>query len=347
MASYEIKELAAELPPAAREFAAYKTAIENCSKKTVFEYLLDLRTFFRYLFASRAGIPLDSDLTGLDLRGIDLEWIRTISTTEIYEFLMYAGDERGNEWSAKARKLSAIKAFFRYLTVKRGLLETNPAITIDSPKRRSTLPKYLSLEESVSLLDAVSENGDARHRERDFAILTLFLNCGMRLSELVGIDITDIDNEMRSVKVTGKGSKERIIYLNDACRDALTAYLRTRLEDDTVRNSPALFLSQRGKRISPKTVQWLVYKHLREAGLEYKGYSAHKLRHTAATLMYQSGQVDVRVLKDILGHEQLNTTQIYTHLSDRNMQSAMDANPLAAHRASPAAEKEKEKEENG
>jgi len=348
MASYDIKELAAQLPPLAREFAAYKTAIENCSKKTVFEYLLDLRTFFRYLAATRAGLPVDSDLTGVAVDALGLDFIRTISTTEIYEFLMYAGDERGNEWSAKARKLSAIKAFFRYLTVKRGLLETNPALTIDSPKRRSTLPKYLSLDESVSLLDAVSENGENRHRERDFAILTLFLNCGMRLSELVGINITDIDNEMRSVKVTGKGSKERIIYLNDACRDALTVYLRTRLGDEAIRTTPALFVSQRGNRISPKTVQWLVYKHLREAGLEYKGYSAHKLRHTAATLMYQSGQVDVRVLKDILGHEQLNTTQIYTHLSDRNMQSAMNANPLAEHHAAPAVKKNasaKEKEE--
>lgn len=329
MASQELRQLSAEMPKLVREFASYKTAIENCSVKTVTEYLLDLRTFFRYLRKSRSGEEVTGDLSEVEIADLDLAFIREISTTEIYEFLMYATDERGNAWAAKARKLSAIKALFKYLCVKQHLLEENPAANIDSPKRHSTLPKFLSLEESVALLEAVGENGENRNRERDYAILTLFLNCGMRLSELCGIDITDIDNEMRSLKVTGKGAKERIIYLNDACREALTAYLRTRLGEDFTKTTTALFVSQRGNRISPKTVQWLVYKHLREAGLEYKGYSTHKLRHTAATLMYQSGQVDVRVLKDILGHEQLNTTQIYTHVSDRNMESAMSANPLA------------------
>ncbi|MBQ1213377.1 MAG: tyrosine recombinase XerC [Clostridia bacterium] len=333
MAQKDVRTLAAEMPKTARDFANYKLAIENCSKKTVSEYLLDLRTFFRFLLAIRSGMPTN-DLTDLDVSGLDLQFVRDITTTEIYEFLMYAGDERGNEWSAKARKLSAIKAFFKFLCVKQHLIEENPAANIDSPKRRSTLPKFLSLDESVALLDAISEDGENRHRKRDFAILTLFLNCGMRLSELCGIDITDIDNEMRSVKVTGKGAKERIIYLNDACRSALTDYLQTRLGEDFSKSGPALFTSQRGTRISPKTVQWLVCKHLKAAGLEYKGYSTHKLRHTAATLMYQSGQVDVRVLKDILGHEQLNTTQIYTHVSDMSMQSAVNANPLASHKIS-------------
>ncbi len=331
MAQYDVRALSAEMPKTARDFANYKLAIENCSKKTVFEYLLDLRTFFRFMLAIRSGMQTN-DLTDLDVSGLDLQFVKDISTTDIYEFLMYAGDERGNEWSAKARKLSAIKAYFKFLCVKQHLIEENPAVNIDSPKKRSTLPKFLTLDESIALLDAVSENGENRHRQRDFAILTLFLNCGMRLSELCGINITDIDNEMRSVKVTGKGAKERIIYLNDACRSALTDYLQTRLGEDFSKSGPALFTSQRGTRISPKTVQWLVYKHLRAAGLEYKGYSTHKLRHTAATLMYQSGQVDVRVLKDILGHEQLNTTQIYTHVSDISMQSAVNANPLASHK---------------
>jgi len=331
MSQYDLRGLAAEMPKLARDFANYKTAIENCSKITVFEYLLDLRTFFRYLLAARCGLKINEDLSDLDISGLDLDFIRDITTTEIYEFLMYAGDERGNEWSAKARKLSAIKAFFKFLCVKQRLLEENPAANIDSPKRRSTLPKFLSLDESISLLDAVKNDENNKHKERDYAILTLFLNCGMRLSELCGINITNIDNEMRSLKVTGKGAKERIIYLNDACRKALTEYLQTRIGEDFSKTSIALFTSQRGNRISPKTVQWLVYKHLREAGLEYKGYSTHKLRHTAATLMYQSGQVDVRVLKDILGHEQLNTTQIYTHVSDKHMQAAIDANPLAKH----------------
>ena len=338
---YDVRAFSMEMPKTVRDFANYKLAIENCSKKTVFEYLLDLRTFFRFLLAVKSGMPTN-DLTDLDISGLDLNFIRDISTTDIYEFLMYTGDERGNEWSAKARKLSAIKAYFKFMCVKQHLLEENPAINIDSPKKRSTLPKFLSLDESTALLNAVSENGENRHKERDFAIITLFLNCGMRLSELCGIDITDIDNEMRMVKVTGKGAKERIIYLNDACRNALADYLRTRLGEDLSKTGPALFTSQRGNRISPKTVQWLVYKHLNAAGLSYKGYSTHKLRHTAATLMYQSGKVDVRVLKDILGHEQLNTTQIYTHVSDVSMQSAVNANPLSSHKPTKPSEKEKE-----
>ena len=345
MASQELRKLSAEMPKHVREFASYKTAIENCSVKTVTEYLLDLRTFFRYLRQTRSEKPVTGDLSDVEIVDIDLTFIREITTTEIYEFLMYATDERGNAWSAKARKLSAIKAFFKYMCVKQHLIEENPAINIDSPKRRSTLPKFLSLDESVALLETVGKNGENRNRERDYAILTLFLNCGMRLSELCGINITDIDNDMRSLKVTGKGSKERIIYLNDACREALTAYLMTRVGEDFTKTTNALFVSQRGNRISPKTVQWLVYKHLREAGLEYKGYSTHKLRHTAATLMYQSGQVDVRVLKDILGHEQLNTTQIYTHVSDRSMENAMSANPLS-HLSQPKPEEPRSEEEN-
>ena len=178
------------------------------------------------------------------------------------------------------------------------------------------------------LLDAVQNDTESKTRERDYCIITLFLNCGMRLSELCGINLNDIDRELRSLRVIGKGNKERIVYLNDACRDALTKYLSVRRAEGS--NMPALFISKQHKRLSNKTVQWLVYKYLGLAGLDYKHYSVHKLRHTAATLMYQTGKVDVRVLKEILGHEQLNTTQIYTHVSDKNMMDAMAQNPLAA-----------------
>lgn len=210
------------------------------------------------------------------------------------------------------------------------MLEDNPAANIESPKRQQSLPKFLSLEESLLLLNAVKNDTESQSRIRDYAIITLFLNCGMRVSELVGIDLNDVDRQLRSMTVTGKGNKQRIVYLNDACRDALSSYLEERLSEkyQTV-NSPALFLSKREQRISVKTVQWMVYKYLDLAGLESKHYSVHKLRHTAATLMYQSGNVDVRVLKDILGHEQLNTTQIYTHVSNRSMEEAMSHNPLA------------------
>ncbi len=321
----------AEFDPIVREFASYKLGIQGCSPKTVNEYLFDLRTFFRYLIAKEQDIAVESDLfMQIDVSGMDLERIRAITTAQIYDFLMYTGNVRGNRWSAKARKLSAIKQLYNYLVNKRNYFEHNPAQNIESPKPKKTLPKVLTLEESLSLLETVQNDVESPNRQRDFAMLTLFLNCGIRLSELVGINLNDIDPLLRSMRVIGKGSKERIVYLNGACRDALQMLLEER-GSPKYANVPtrALFLSNRSQRISVKTVQHIVYKYLEMAGLEAKHYSVHKLRHTAATLMYQSGQVDVRVLKDILGHEQLNTTQIYTHISDANMEHAMTMNPLA------------------
>ncbi len=333
------------LPPALREFAGYKLGIENCSARTVDEYLLDLRTFFRYMSAIRNGIqPFGDEFESIDIAQIDLAFIGSIKTEEIYEFLFYAGAERLNGWSAKARKLSAIKVFYKYLVTKRKVLEKNPAIDIDAPKKERTLPKVLSLDESMALLDAIASDPDSRSVKRDFAIATLFLNCGMRLSELCGIDLRDLDDSLRSLRVFGKGAKERIIYLNQSCRAALQEYLSVRSLslDGKAAAEPALFLSSRGQRISDKTVQWMIGKYLKIAGLESKGYSVHKLRHTAATLMYQSGNVDVRVLKDILGHEQLNTTQIYTHISDEQMENAMAQNPLARVKPKKTTTKEEE-----
>ena len=319
------------LPPLVREFASYKSAIQNCSEKTVSEYLLDLRTFFRYLLARDQKIALDSeDFDKIDISRVDLEYIKNITTEDIYEFIMYTDTVRGNMSAAKSRKLSAIKGFFKYLTTKRFMLDDNPAINIEAPKKKQALPKHLTLDESLLLLDAVKADKESKTVTRDYAIITLFLNCGMRVSELVGINLADVDRELRSLTVTGKGNKQRIVYLNSSCRDALADYYAERLgEKYKSVDCRALFLSGRNQRISVKTVQWLVYKYLDLAGLESKHYSVHKLRHTAATLMYQTGNVDVRVLKDILGHEQLNTTQIYTHVSNRSMEEAMEQNPLA------------------
>lgn len=314
-----------------QQFAIYKRTIQGCSEKTVNEYMLDLRTFFRYLIATEQGIDIESeDFTQIDVSVIDVEYLSKIKTEQIYEFLFYTGDSRKNMWSAKARKLSAIKGLYKYLTIKKNYFEDNPAINIESPKPKKTLPKFLDLNESMLLLEAIQNDPESTTKERDYCIVTLFLNCGMRLSELVGINLTDIDREMRSLRVLGKGNKERIIYLNEACRSVLKDYIeiRTSPKYESVQTK-ALFLSRLNKRISTKTVQWMVYKYLDMAGLEAKHFSVHKLRHTAATLMYQSGNVDVRVLKDILGHEQLNTTQIYTHVSNENMRSAMEQNPLA------------------
>lgn len=321
-----------EFPPIIREFAAYKSAIQNCSKKTVDEYLLDLRTFFRYLLAKDNGISPESDeFTEISILSVDIDYIRKITTEHIYDFLLYAGNVRDNMWASRARKLSAIKGLFKFLTVKRGYLSENPAANIEAPKPKKTLPKFLSLDESLMLIETVRNDISSRTRLRDLCIITLFLNCGMRLSELVGINLTDIEKNFEHVRVVGKGSKERLIYLNSACQAVLKNYIYNDRVSDKYRgiNDKALFLSNRGKRISDKMVQAMVYKYLDMSGLGSKNYSVHKLRHTAATLMYQTGNVDIRVLKDILGHEQLSTTQIYTHVNDKQMMNAMSQNPLA------------------
>ncbi len=325
-------EFLEEFPQIIRNYANYKDVIQGCSKKTVEEYLLDLRTFCRYLIAKRDRIPTDGEeFNKIDIRGLDKDFFSEVQPSAIYDFLSFVGRERNNSSRARARKLSAIKQFYKYCTAKQILFENNPAANIESPKIGQTLPKYLSLEESLGLLDTVANDSSSKTRERDFCILTIFLNCGVRLSELVGISITDLDKELRSMRVIGKGNKERIVYLNDACKSAIVAYLPIRMATPAKqKGESALFLSGQGNRISVKTVQWLVKKYLNEAGLEFKNYSTHKLRHTAATLMYQSGEVDIRVLKDILGHAQLNTTQIYTHVSNEHMEDAMEKNPLSS-----------------
>ena len=319
------------MPPLVKDFAAYKLTIQACSSKTVDEYLSDLRLFFRYIYATRNGISLfGEEFEQIELSSLNADFICSVTTEDIYNFFIYISNERRNGSCAKSRKLSAIKAFYKFICQKKHLMEKNPAIDMEGPKKRQSLPKFLSLEESLSLLEAIESDTESKTRERDYAIITLFLNCGMRLSELCGINLNDMDRELRSLRVLGKGNKERIVYLNDACRDALTKYLVIRKSDKYKKiNTNALFISKQYNRISNKTVQWLVYKYLSLAGLEYKHYSTHKLRHTAATLMYQTGKVDVRVLKEILGHEQLNTTQIYTHVSNKGMQDAIDNNPLS------------------
>lgn len=327
-----------ELPAAVRNFVSFKLTVQGRSQKTMDEYALDLRTFFRFLSAKRSGADVksmtDEELAEVVISGIDMDFIGSVTTEEVYDFLYYTLEARGNKWSARARKLSALKSFYKYLNISVRAIDNDPTKNIDGPQKKKTLPKFLTLEESEALLNAVRADEESKTRDRDFCILVLFLNCGMRLSELVGINLSDIDRGMESLRVLGKGAKERMIYLNDACRDALRSYLRVRSADEVqIKDRNALFLSSRHIRISNKTVQWVVNKYLKAAGLEHKHFSTHKLRHTAATLMYQSGNVDVRVLKDILGHEQLNTTQIYTHVSDEGMRKAMAANPLANFRA--------------
>lgn len=310
-----------EMPAALARFLSYKLSIQGASEKTVYEYSIDLTGFFRYVFRHRKIEDQELDLTS-----ISDEDIAQISSQNIYEYLLYTATVLQNGAASRARKLCAIRGFFKFLATKEKSISENPAKDIDAPAVKHALPRYLSLEESRMLLDAAKKEG-SENAKRDYLILTLFLNCGMRVSELAGISLSDLSSNLSELIVTGKGNKQRLIYLNEACVGALKDYLKQR-KGIFCKDENALFVSRNSRKLSVKTVQWIVYKYLKIAGLEQKQYSAHKLRHTAATLLYGTGKVDVRVLKDILGHEQLNTTQIYTHLSDESMKNAMLQNPL-------------------
>lgn len=318
-----------DAPQILRDFLSYHETIKGQSRRTVSEYYLDLRMFLRFLILVRKELPYNTPLDDIPIKDIDAPFLATVRTSEIFDFLAYLANDRENPESdgtgisntARARKLSAIKSFYKYLTVSTKQITANPVKDIEFPKIRKSLPKYLTLEESTALLRAV----DGPNQARDFAILMLFLNCGIRRSELVGLNLSDVYDDR--IRVVGKGNKERIVYMGSACRDAIGRYMAER-KQIVLSDNKALFGSRDKNRISVSAVHRLVKKHLLEAGLDASQFSAHKLRHTAATLMLANG-VDLKTLQEVLGHENLNTTQIYTHIENTDKKIAAEANPLS------------------
>ncbi len=318
-----------------RNFLSYIGTVRNNSSKTVDEYHTDLRTFFRFMKQYRGLISLDTPFEEISVTDISVEFIASVTLTDILEYMNFLRTERNNNAKTRSRKVSSLRSFYKYMCNKTNEIERNPTLELETPKQKKALPRHLSLEQSVSLLESV----DGPQSERDYCIITIFLNCGLRLSELVGLDIGRINFDEKSMIVLGKGNKERLVYLNDNCLQAIRVYLKVRpTEVKSPSDARALFLSRIGKRISPKTVQWIIKRQLKEAGLDGMGFSTHKLRHTAATLMYQHGHVDIRVLKDMLGHENLGTTEIYTHLSTEQLEKAANASPLATVKIKPKKE---------
>ncbi|MBP3388882.1 MAG: tyrosine recombinase XerC [Clostridia bacterium] len=316
------KEHLAACFPILRDYFRYIEAIKGRSELTVEEYYLDLRTFFRFIKRQRGLAPDDLMDDEISIQDIDLELLRSITQMDILEFMAYSKNERQNTNKTRARKTTSLRTFFRYLTDYTHQLEHNPTRNLETPKPKKSLPKYLSLEQSFELLNAVK----GEFAQRDYCMLTLLLNCGLRRAELAALNLEDIRGD-HTLRVRGKGNKERILYLNEACRQAIEAYRQVRPVDG-VQDKHALFLSRLKKRITVQGVHYVVKNYLKEVpGAE--NYSTHKLRHTAATLMYQHGGVDIRVLQAILGHENLGTTEIYTHLSGAQMQQAVESNPLA------------------
>ena len=320
-----------ENPEYINSFLDYSATILNKSPNSIKEYNYDLMMFLRFI-KIHFGLTKETDFTKIKINDISLDTIKKIKLADIHSFLSYMAIELKSKSATRARKASTIRVFFNYLSQKANLIEINPAQNLETPKSDKRLPKYLNLEESKKLLE-VTSNEDNRNYQRDYAIMTLFLNCGLRLSELVGINIQDIDFSEAKLNVIGKGNKERTIYLNKACLSALSEYLSVRPKNgvkvDKLHSEKALFLSERKERISRRTVQYIVNKELKQAGLDSSKYSVHKLRHTAATLMYQFGNVDIRALQELLGHESISTTEIYTHVDNSQVRNAVESNPLA------------------
>lgn len=319
-----------DLPKLARDYLLYLLTIKGRSQRTVDGYAIDLRTFFRFMKLHRGLTPADCVFEEIVINDIDDNFIRDVSLSDVYEFLNYTMRSRSNGAKTRARKVSSLRGFFKYLTVNTQLLTDNPVKNLEIPAAKKSLPIHLSVEQSERLLDEVgARNSDTQYR--DYCILTLFLNCGMRLSELVGINLSSFDRDSGALKLLGKGNKERLVYLNEACQDAIDNYLtKERGQLKTIVDKDALFLSCRsGKRLGARQVQLIVSGALKAAGLDHMGFSTHKLRHTAATLLYQEGNVDLLVLKEMLGHANVGTTEIYTHVSNKKVQEAAAKNPLA------------------
>ena len=326
MASYS------DCPQVLREFLIYHENIKGQSPKTISEYYLDLRMFLRFIKLMRSDMPIRSDIDAISIRDVDINFIRQITTSDIFDFLSYLSKDRtanpdaavpeyGISPTARARKLSAIKSFYKYLTIRTKQLEENIVAEFEYPKLRKSLPRYLTMEQSAALLRAVS----GPNEKRDYAIIMLFLNCGIRRSELVGLNLSDVYEDR--IRVVGKGNKERFVYFGSPCRKAIDDYLVER-NKKVLSDNRALFGSRDSNRISVTAVHRLIKKYLLAAGLDADNFSAHKLRHTAATMML-SGGVDVKTVQEVLGHENLNTTQIYTHIESTELKIAAEANPLS------------------
>lgn len=310
-------------PEPLASFLIYIENILGKSANTANEYFYDIRTFYRFLKLREQNKLFDYEFDKTSIDDVSVDVIKQVDLNTVYEYMNFLNNVRNNTPRSRARKVSSLRTYFKYLHAKAGILEENPLAELENIKIGKTLPNYFTLEDSIALLDVI----DGENAERDYCMITLFLNCGMRLAELVGINITDI--RVDRLTVTGKGNKQRTIYLNQACLDAIAAYMPVRNSITvTASDKNALFVSRNGRRITRRRVQQIVEENVAKLGLDTHKFTTHKLRHTAATLMYQAG-VDIRALQEILGHEQLSTTEIYTHISNDQLKSAVDSNPLS------------------
>ncbi len=320
-----------ENPSFVNSFLQYSLAYKNKSIDSVDQYNSDLRMFLRYM-KYHFNLTNEKEFNNIIISDFTIEQLSKITQEDIHAFISYLSINRRCGPATCAKRISTIRIFFKYLTITEHILKTNPAQNLETPKLNKRLPRYLTLEDSQKLLNVTKDDEDNKNGERNFAIITLFLNCGLRLSELININISDINFEDCRLTVIGKGNKERAIYLNKACISAIDNYLKVRpnnAKKDSKNSDKALFLSNFRQRISKRSVEGIVSKELQKAGLDTTKYSTHKLRHTAATLMYKYGEVDIRALQELLGHQSISTTEIYTHVDNEQVRTAVESNPLS------------------
>lgn len=319
-----------DAPKIIYDYITYLSSSKGCALTTLDKYFRDIRLFFRFYLHKTDKSLKDVPIDEIDISNLSENDVKKVTLEDGTAFMLYLQNERNNSEYARSRKATSLRMYFKYLTNRKFLFEKNPFEELELPKLKKTLPKFLTLEQSKRLLNAIS----GKNSERNYCIITLFLNCGMRLDELCKLNVNDINYDDRSVIITGKGNKERLVYLNDACVWSIKRYMEVR-PNDSAKDKKALFISQQGNRLSRRMVEQIVTNALEKSGLAEQGFSTHKLRHTAATLMYQYGNVDVRILQEILGHEDLGTTQIYTHVSNEQMRRASESNPLSETRRKP------------
>ena len=315
-----------DAPDILMEFLEYHSTVRGHSDQTIAAYYLDLKILFRFLKRRRRLVDPTVPFSEIDITDIDIDFIKTIKIEELYRYQSFSPEmmQSSNALSAasRCRRTSSVKSFFQYLTAKRHLLEYNVCQELDMPKRQASLPRYLEESECDALLSAC----DGPFALRDYCMLMILLCCGLRVSELVSLNLTDVYED--HLRVIGKGNKERVVFFAEGCREALDDYLSARNpEHISPEDKNALFISRDHRRISVRGVQKMLDKKLKMAGLDASRFSPHKLRHTAATLMLKNG-VDTRALQEVLGHSNLNTTQIYTHLDNASLREAALANPI-------------------
>lgn len=312
-----------DIPQILSDYLSYMTVVKGKSINTVNQYGYDLKNFLNYINCKFNNLDISTTNLSSDF---DINLLKKITLSDLYDYTAYLYNNHSNNDNYIARKVSCLKSFFSYLTVKTDFLKENPAEHLERPKIKQRLPKYLTLDESVSFLKAI----DGPYKERDFAMFVIFLTCGLRVSELTGINIKDINYSQQSLRVIGKGNKERFVFLNDMCIKAIESYMLVRPNEHLLGDARnALFISSKMTRITPRSVERICKKYFEAAGVDAERFSPHKLRHTAATIMYRDGNVDIRTLQEILGHSNLATTQLYTHIKNDDMKSAAENNPLS------------------